>query len=109
MVEEFQRITKRALIRESEDMLQMAQEELLELQKEIAQLEIELQRLLLPKDPEDTRNAYLEIRAGTEGMSPPCSQETCSGCTPVTVEKQAGAQNSSATPPANSGATRKSF
>ena len=67
MVEEFQKNLKESPDQESEDMLQMAQEELLELQKEIAQLEIELQRLLLPKDPEDTRNAYLEIRAGTGG------------------------------------------
>ena len=67
MMEEFQKNLKESPDQESEDMLQMAQEELLELQKEIAQLEIELQRLLLPKDPEDTRNAYLEIRAGTGG------------------------------------------
>jgi peptide chain release factor 1 len=67
MVEEFQKNLKESPDQESEDMLQMAQEELLELQKEIAQLEIELQRLLLPKDPEDARNAYLEIRAGTGG------------------------------------------
>jgi peptide chain release factor 1 len=31
------------------------------------QLEDELQRLLLPKDPDDARNAFLEIRAGTGG------------------------------------------
>ena len=31
------------------------------------QLEIELQTLLLPKDPNDERNIFLEIRAGTGG------------------------------------------
>ena len=31
------------------------------------QLEDELQRLLLPKDPDDVRNTFLEIRAGTGG------------------------------------------
>jgi len=67
MVDEFQKGLKESPDSESEEMLQMAQEELLELQKEIDQLEIELQRLLLPKDPEDARNAYLEIRAGTGG------------------------------------------
>jgi len=30
-------------------------------------LELELQRLLLPKDPNDEKNIYLEIRAGTGG------------------------------------------
>ena len=34
---------------------------------ELLQLEDELQRLLLPKDPDDARNAFLEIRAGTGG------------------------------------------
>ncbi len=33
----------------------------------IAALEAELQRLLLPRDPNDERNIYLEIRAGTGG------------------------------------------
>ena len=31
------------------------------------QLEVELQRLLLPRDPNDERNIFLEIRAGTGG------------------------------------------
>ena len=34
---------------------------------DIASLALELQRLLLPRDPQDARNAYLEIRAGTGG------------------------------------------
>ena len=33
----------------------------------MAQLEIELQTALLPKDPNDERNIFLEIRAGTGG------------------------------------------
>ena len=34
---------------------------------EMARLEVELQRALLPKDPNDERNLFLEIRAGTGG------------------------------------------
>lgn len=49
------------------DMTDMAQEEIDAATTELAQLEIELQRLLLPKDPDDARNAFLEIRAGTGG------------------------------------------
>jgi peptide chain release factor 1 len=49
------------------DMAAMAQEEIAEAETDIAALEEELQRLLLPKDPDDTRNAFLEIRAGTGG------------------------------------------
>jgi peptide chain release factor 1 len=49
------------------DMAEMAQEEIAVCEVELAQLEDELQRLLLPKDPDDARNAFLEIRAGTGG------------------------------------------
>ncbi|TRZ91660.1 MAG: peptide chain release factor 1 [Rhodocyclaceae bacterium] len=34
---------------------------------EMARLDVELQRALLPKDPNDDRNLFLEIRAGTGG------------------------------------------
>ncbi len=49
------------------DMADMAQEEIAGCEAELAQLEDELQRLLLPKDPDEARNAFLEIRAGTGG------------------------------------------
>ena len=49
------------------EMAEMAQEEITSAEAELLQLEDELQRLLLPKDPDDARNAFLEIRAGTGG------------------------------------------
>lgn len=49
------------------DMREMAKEELADAKARIEQLEGELQILLLPKDPNDSRNVYLEIRAGTGG------------------------------------------
>ena len=49
------------------DMAEMAREEIAGAEAELVSLEDELQRLLLPKDPEDARNAFLEIRAGTGG------------------------------------------
>ena len=45
----------------------MAQEEITEGEAALLRLEDELQRLLLPKDPDDERPAYVEIRAGTGG------------------------------------------
>ncbi|RTZ61109.1 MAG: peptide chain release factor 1 [Gammaproteobacteria bacterium] len=45
----------------------MAQDELKELNIGIETNEQELQRLMLPKDPNDDRNIFLEIRAGTGG------------------------------------------
>ena len=49
------------------EMQAMAQDEIDSAQAEISQLEAELQRLLLPRDPDDLRPAFLEIRAGTGG------------------------------------------
>jgi peptide chain release factor 1 len=45
----------------------MGEEELADLGPRIAAEELELQRLLVPKDPQDDSNIFLEIRAGTGG------------------------------------------
>lgn len=45
----------------------MAKEEIKDTKKLISDLEENLQLLLLPKDPNDNRNIYLEVRAGTGG------------------------------------------
>ena len=49
------------------DMREMAAEELPELKSQLEALEAQLQTLLLPRDPRDSYNAFLEIRAGTGG------------------------------------------
>jgi len=49
------------------DMKALAEEEIHAAKGKIASLADELQRLLLPKDPNDDRNVFLEIRAGTGG------------------------------------------
>lgn len=49
------------------EMKELAQEELTLAQEQLPALEIELQKLLLPKDPHDNSNIFLEIRAGTGG------------------------------------------
>jgi peptide chain release factor 1 len=46
---------------------EMASAELKESRGKMESLEVELQKLLLPKDPNDESNIYLEIRAGTGG------------------------------------------
>jgi peptide chain release factor 1 len=45
----------------------MGEEEIADLAPRIAAEELELQRLLVPKDPQDDSNIFLEIRAGTGG------------------------------------------
>ncbi len=49
------------------DMAEMAREEIAAAEAELAQLDQALQLALIPKDPDDARNAFLEIRAGTGG------------------------------------------
>lgn len=49
------------------DMKEMAEEELERLESEKEELEAEIKILLLPKDPNDSKNVILEIRAGTGG------------------------------------------
>lgn len=49
------------------DMRDMAREEISQNEAKLLQIEADLQRLMLPKDPNDHRNAMLEIRAGTGG------------------------------------------
>ena len=52
---------------EEPDMADMAREEITQAQADMAQLQAELQAALLPRDPDDERPAFLEIRAGTGG------------------------------------------
>ena len=49
------------------DMAQMAQEEQASAQADMDRLHAELQACLIPNDPDDERNAFMEIRAGTGG------------------------------------------
>ena len=46
---------------------ELAQEDAEQLREQIGNLETELRRLLVPSDPNDERNVFLEIRAGTGG------------------------------------------
>jgi peptide chain release factor 1 len=49
------------------ELAEMAGEEIAAAEAEIGRLEAELQSALLPRDPDDARPAFLEIRAGTGG------------------------------------------
>ncbi len=49
------------------EMREFADAEIKNGKEKLAHIELELQRLLLPKDPNDENNIFLEIRAGTGG------------------------------------------
>jgi len=56
------------LLRESdEELKELIKEEIPQLRQKLEELENKLKFLLLPKDPNDERNVFLEIRAGTGG------------------------------------------
>ena len=58
----------RLMLTESDaDLKQMAEMEVARLEPEVAQMETDLQILLLPKDPNDEKNVVLEIRKGAGG------------------------------------------
>lgn len=58
---------KEVLNSDDEEMREMAKEELPQLQELKEKKEAEIRNMLIPKDPQDERNAVLEIRAGTGG------------------------------------------
>ncbi|HEY3809553.1 MAG TPA: PCRF domain-containing protein, partial [Steroidobacteraceae bacterium] len=49
------------------DMRALGEEEVARLRTHLEDRDRELQRLLLPRDPRDERNVFLEVRAGTGG------------------------------------------
>ena len=55
------------MLRADDDMRELAEMELAELEPRQPQLEAELKVLLQPKDPNDEKNVFVEIRAGTGG------------------------------------------
>lgn len=60
--------TAREMLKEEDAELRaMAQEEIGSAEQQLALLDSELQKLLLPRDPDDRRNIFLEVRAGTGG------------------------------------------
>ncbi len=74
LVEHFRRFQQRerdladaqALLDDPE-MAEMAHEEIAESRADVERLHVELQTALMPRDPDDARNAFVEIRAGTGG------------------------------------------
>lgn len=52
---------------DDQELMELAKAELVELEQNKAELEEKLQVLMVPKDPNDSKNTIIEIRAGTGG------------------------------------------
>ncbi len=72
------------------EMKEFAADEIASARAGLDTLEDNLQKLLLPKDPNDDRNLLLEIRAGTGGEESALFAATCCACTPATPNGSAG-------------------
>src|SRR5260370_32680836 len=55
------------MLKSDDDMRELAEMEIAELEPKAPVLEKEIQLLLQPKDPNDEKNVFVEIRAGTGG------------------------------------------
>ena len=66
------------------DLAQMAQEEIPQRERRVADLERDVQIALLPPDENENRDAIIEIRAGTAEAKRRFSRPICTGCTPAT-------------------------
>jgi len=60
-------IEENKLLLDDEELGELAKEELIELEASLPILEDEMKILLIPKDPNDDKNIFLELRAGTGG------------------------------------------
>ena len=66
-IEVYNSIIENKSLLDDDELGELAKEELRELEPLKYQLEDEIKVLLIPKDPNDDKNIYLEIRAGTGG------------------------------------------
>lgn len=89
------------------DMKAMAEDEIKTGRARIEEMEAALQLLLLPRDPDDGRSLFLEIRAGTAATKARCSPATCCACIRATRKRGVGAWRSCRRASRSWAATRK--
>ena len=75
---------------EDPEVRQMAMDENVKLSEKKARLEKELEKLLIPKDPNDSKNVIVEIRAGAGGDESALFSATLFACIPSLLKKMAG-------------------
>ena len=72
------------------ELREMAEMEIEELETKIPELESKVKMLLVPADPEDSKNVILEIRVEPGEMRPVSSPGICSVCIPSSASQNAG-------------------
>jgi peptide chain release factor 1 len=87
----------------------LGEEELEIAEKRLESLEAAMKKHLVPRDPLDEANIFLEVRAGTGATRRPSSPATCFACTAATPSAWDGASRSCPPTRANTAATGRSF
>jgi hypothetical protein len=72
------------------DMKEFAQEEIDAAKARTAELELELQKMLLPKDPTTSATSSSKSAPAPAATNRPCLPATCCACTPATPSASAG-------------------
>jgi peptide chain release factor 1 len=62
-----EQLEQNKILLDDDELWELAKEEIKELEPRKSELEEEMKLLMLPKDPNDDRNTFLELRAGTGG------------------------------------------
>ena len=83
-----------------EDLREMAREEISELEPRVPALEQEIKLLLIPADPDDSKNAIVESAAAQEATKPPFLPATFSVCISTLRSPAVGGSKSPTRPPA---------
>lgn len=79
-----------------EEMAALAKQEMESLEAKLVELNNDLKKALLPKDPNDEKDIIIEIRAGTGGTEAASLPPTSTACTVGTRKTRAGKQTFSA-------------
>lgn len=77
------------------EMREMAESELSDLNPQLDELQEKINYLLIPKDPEDTKDVVLKFGPEQVEMKPVFLPVICSGCIPNILKVRAGRQKSS--------------
>ena len=67
MVENYEGAKEILATEKDEDLREMAKEEIAEIEPKLPQMEQDIKLLLIPADPQDSKNAIMEIRGGSGG------------------------------------------
>jgi len=83
-------ISELSKLLDDDELKAIANDEIKQKNSEIKEIESELQKALIPKDPDDNKSIFLEIRAGTGGLEASLFLVIYLKCTVNFLKKKSG-------------------